>query len=131
MGKAARWKRVPGRIWLAVAGLVGAGAVAYLTADDGKDPSKGGQPGAWSPAEREEAADLCRYLSGLYGEPQCRVDAFCKCAVVNYEGRAPFREFRDKLAADVAHYVRKGEDGYVCTHRASIACPEPAPGEGR
>lgn len=92
--------------------------------DDGKDRTKGGQIGAWSAEERDEAMGLCRRFAGGYGESSCRVQAFCQCAVPNYEGRAPFREFRDSLAPAVAVYVRKGQYGYFCTARAASACDE-------
>lgn len=98
--------------------------VAYLNHDDGKDRTKGGQKGAWSAAERDEARAVCRRHASTYGESTCRVDRFCTCAVDNYESRGPFREFRDSLAPAVAAYIRPGAYGYFCTARAASACGE-------
>ena len=111
--------------WLALAGvaLLVAGVV-YAGQGEEKASDRGGQRFEWSPQERDKAADECRRQASAYGESTCRVSAFCKCAVANYEMRGSYRGFLD-IAAPVAAYVRKGQSGYFCTSSAASTCGEP------
>lgn len=124
MGKkqASTWRHPA--IWIAVAGVVALCWWVRVNSDDGKDWSKGGQRGAWSAAERDEATSTCRKYASAYRVSPCRVSAFCRCAVSNYEGRGSFREFRDSLAPAVASYIRPGASGYFCTAHAASECSE-------
>jgi hypothetical protein len=86
------------------------------------EAEQAGEPGHWSSDQHAEAIRLCTQESLAYESSDCRVRAFCRCAVSDYEGRVSFDEFRDNAVQSTAQFAKRGSFGYVCTERVNEHC---------
>src|SRR5690348_14935931 len=52
---------------------------------------------------------------------ECVVDAFCRCAALDYQGRTTNRDEYRSIMSSIDSFLDRS--GYYCTSRAEYACP--------